>query len=104
MTFNEYQKETKKTAIYPPQYKFSYLLLGLSSEVGEVADKFKKHIRDGGDLDKKEIEKELGDVLWYLARLSDELELPLNQVAETNLDKLRSRLERDKIKGSGDNR
>lgn len=53
MTFNEYQKETKKTAIYPPQYKFSYLLLGLSSEVGEVADKFKKHIRDGGDLDKK---------------------------------------------------
>ena len=104
MKFNKYQKQTKTTAIYPQEYRFSYLLLGLSSEVGEVADKFKKHLRDGKPLDNEAVKKELGDVLWYLARLSDELGISLEDVAKTNLDKLRSRLERNKIKGSGDNR
>jgi NTP pyrophosphatase (non-canonical NTP hydrolase) len=46
----------------------------------------------------------LGDVLWYISNLSHELKIDLEDVANTNLNKLFSRLERNKINGSGDNR
>jgi len=48
--------------------------------------------------------KEIGDVLWYCATLSHDLGYTLDEVAQTNVDKLRSRMERSKITGSGDNR
>ncbi|MBQ3470001.1 nucleoside triphosphate pyrophosphohydrolase family protein [Candidatus Saccharibacteria bacterium] len=83
-------------------------VLGLSGEAGEVADKFKKIIRDkGGDLsveDKEAVVKELGDVLWYIAGISRYLDTPLSEVARKNLEKLYSRLDRNKIAGDGDNR
>ena len=50
------------------------------------------------------IKKELGDVLWYLSNLCDELNLTLNEVAKLNLEKLNIRLSRGKISGSGDDR
>lgn len=101
MEMDEYQKETGKTAQLPDDGEISFLALGLNGEAGEVAEKIKKSIRDGNDL---ELEKELGDVLWYLSRLADELGHDLDEVAETNLDKLFDRKERGKIKGDGDNR
>ncbi|MBI5147681.1 MAG: nucleoside triphosphate pyrophosphohydrolase family protein [Parcubacteria group bacterium] len=110
MTFEEYQKLSRKTAAYPKLAggEFVYPLLGLCGESGEVAEKLKKVLRDkNGDIDeetKKEIAKELGDVLWYLSQLATELGIPLEEVAKMNLEKLFSRLERNAIKGSGDNR
>lgn len=109
MTFDEYQSKALKTAIYPNiGANFIYPALGLVGEAGEVADKVKKVIRDkNGCLDEetiKELGKELGDVLWYIAALCSELNLSLNDMAKNNIDKLNSRKERDKIKGSGDNR
>jgi len=109
MEFNEYQKEARKTAIYPDMDKnFVYPTLGLAGETGEVAEKIKKVIRDGGGViteeKKVELSKELGDVLWYAANLAIELGLDLNDIAQKNLDKLRSRQERGKIQGGGDNR
>jgi NTP pyrophosphatase (non-canonical NTP hydrolase) len=56
------------------------------------------------DEKKKEIEKELGDVLWYVSQLSSELGLSLKEVAEKNIEKLYSRMDRGKLKGDGDNR
>jgi len=50
------------------------------------------------------IEKELGDVLWYLSNIASDLGLSLSQIAKTNLDKLEDRKERDVIKGEGDDR
>ena len=50
------------------------------------------------------IQKELGDVLWYVAQLSTEFGLSLNEVAEGNIEKLYSRLARGMINGNGDNR
>jgi NTP pyrophosphatase (non-canonical NTP hydrolase) len=47
---------------------------------------------------------ELGDVLWYMAQIATELDLSLQEVAEANLEKLFSRLERGQIKGEGDYR
>jgi NTP pyrophosphatase (non-canonical NTP hydrolase) len=109
MNFEEYQKKSRKTALYPGVgSNFVYPVLGLAGESGEVAEKVKKIIRDDGgkvsDLKKQEIEKELGDVLWYVSQIATEIGLSLNDVAEKNIEKLYSRLERGKISGSGDNR
>jgi NTP pyrophosphatase (non-canonical NTP hydrolase) len=109
MDFREYQKKSRKTAIYPQTGKnYIYPTLGLAGEAGEVAEKIKKVIRDKkGKIDKetsKEIEKELGDVLWYVSQLASELKLNLNDVAKKNIEKLYSRMGRGKLKGSGDNR
>ncbi len=85
-----------------------YPTLGLANEAGEVAGKVKKIFRDkGGEIseaDRQALKQELGDVLWYLAQICTELNLTLEEVAEANLEKLFSRLERNQIRGDGDNR
>ena len=108
MNFTEYQQEARKTAIYPEEFKIIYTALVLVGESGEVAEKIKKVIRDKAgnfsEEDKTEITKELSDVLWYVANLAADLDIDLGLIAAVNLEKLRSRQERDKLKGSGDNR
>lgn len=104
LDFNKYQELAKTTAIYRAEAKIMYPALGLAGEVGEVCEKVKKHIRDGRELDKEDLKKELGDVLWYLSALASDLDISLNDVAVTNYLKLKSRMERNVIHGSGDNR
>ncbi len=109
MDFETYQKQSRKTAMYPDEgNNFVYPTLGLVGESGEVAEKIKKVLRDKNGLvdenTKMEIKKELGDVLWYLSQLATELNLSLDDIANDNLQKLFSRMERDKIHGEGDNR
>ena len=109
MELNDYQRESRKTALYPNVGNNAiYPTLGLAGEAGEVADKVKKILRDKEgvfDKDSKdEIKFELGDVLWYLSQLSSELGYELEEVAHANLLKLSSRKSRGKIQGSGDNR
>lgn len=108
MTLNEYQQHALETAIYPENRKIIYPTLGLTGEAGEVADKVKKVIRDGHEefTDEKRLEivKEIGDVLWYCATLSRDLGYDLDEVARMNVEKLRSRMQRHLISGSGDNR
>ena len=108
-TFNNYQQATSQTAKYPPDQALEYLSLGIASEAGEVAGKMKKWIRDGDSKMTREewvqaMSSEIGDVLWYAARLADELGLSLSQIAEDNMDKLLDRKARGVIGGSGDNR
>ena len=100
--FREYQIKAVSVAIYPATHKVLYPTLGLCGEAGEVAEKVKKNIRDGKSLEG--VGLELGDVLWYISALADDLGVTLEEVAQANVDKLRSRMERNKIKGSGDNR
>jgi len=112
--FNEYASFTLTTAIYretckTPEARIIYCLLGLVGETGEVAEKFKKLLRGGGkmvDLYRDPaIAAELGDVFWYLCRLSSELGFNISEeVIAANVEKLRSRQERGKIHGEGDNR
>lgn len=109
MTFNEYQEEARKTAIYPNlNNNFIYPTLGLVGEAGEVAEKIKKVLRDNNGVlseeKKQELTKEIGDVLWYIANLSAELKLSMEDVALKNLEKLKSRQQRNELHGSGDNR
>ena len=109
MTFEEYQKETSKTAIYPKVGEdFVYPALGLAGETGEVFEKIKKLFRDkGGKIDdefKTSISKELGDILWYLSQLCTELGISLEEVVKMNVEKISTRYEKEMIHGSGDNR
>ena len=107
--FDAYQKQCKKTAVYPKVGRgFVYPLIGLQGETGEVSEKIKKVFRDdGGKLTKEkreEIKKELGDVLWYLAQLSTELNIKFSDVVLENIKKLSSRKVRGTLHGDGDNR
>lgn len=108
MDFNTYQQQAATTAVYPESAKYIYPTLGLCGEAGEVAEKIKKVIRDNGGVfteeKKKEIVKEVGDVLWYIAALLSDLDITMDEAATGNLEKLFSRKERGVINGNGDNR
>lgn len=106
MDFNEYQMEAIDTAVYPKLNGLTYAVLGLVGESGEVAEKMKKMMRDEIPLEdvKRDIGYELGDVLWYLANLANEIGMTLDDVATLNLLKVRDRTERHKIHGNGDYR
>lgn len=114
--FNDYQAHTRKTAIYPRedlQQILAYVGLGLGNEAGEVQGKIKKLIRDHPDIRtvwdlpdeiRAAIKAELGDTLYYLARVADELMIDLSVIAGANIDKLADRQERGVLGGSGDSR
>lgn len=121
LTFDAYQAETRKTAIYGSacdnlaepgtpankMLRLSYVSLGLG-EAGEIQGKVKKLIRDrDGELttdDLVAIAKELGDLLFYVSASADEIGVPLGEVARMNVEKLRDRQQRGVLGGSGDNR
>ena len=104
LTLDQYQQQAAKTAVYPEDKAVQYLITGLAGEVGELASLFAKHWRGDGDLTSDKLEAELGDVLWFVAMLADEIGCNLSDVAQGNLDKLADRAERGKLKGNGDNR
>jgi len=109
ITATEYQNKAAETAIFPKEKALEYLTLGLTGEAGEIANKVKKLIRDGADVegynDKLvQIANELGDVLWYCAMLANELDANMGKIMESNLNKLADRKNRGVIGGSGDNR
>ncbi len=113
MDFDTYQAESRKKALYPDiGNNFVFPTLGLVGEAGEIAEKVKKLIRDKNTAtpetvassDREEIQKELGDVLWYLSQLASEFNLSLNDVAQVNLEKIASRHDRGVVHGDGDNR
>lgn len=102
--FDMYQDFTDSTAIYPEEQGLEYLMYGLVSEVGELAGKMKKELRDGTVFSRDDFIKELGDVLWYVGQLASCNGAFLSDVARVNVEKLKSRKERNTIGGSGDER
>lgn len=128
MNFNEYQDAAAETAkgaakgdsfIDPEAILF--LANALQSESGEVGEKVKKFYREVVTYKETDGEEgmpkvaaaekyldplggELGDVLWYWARLADEVKYDADYVASKNLHKLSDREERGVILGDGDNR
>lgn len=109
MNISDYSRRASATKIFPEiKGTIIYPVLGLVGEAGEVAEKVKKMYRnDNGEMSaefKTSLAKELGDVLWYINALADELGLTLEEIAEMNLDKVERRLEEGTIASSGDDR
>ena len=103
-----YQQVAKTTAIYPREQAIIYPALGLTGEAGEVANKVKKIIRDGTNKNNEDlvqaISSEIGDCLWYISVLADDIGCKLSDIANTNLIKLENRKKKGTIHGSGDKR
>lgn len=110
LSFNYYQKQSRKTAIYPDlNNNLNYVIVGLGGETGELLNKWQKIIRDNnGKIDNNflmiQIKKELGDILWYLSNICSELNIDFSEIAKINLDKLRIRMTNNNIRGVGDDR
>lgn len=109
MDLQDYQTQSRRTwSRIHTDHPLVYPTLGLTNEAGEVAGKIKKIFRDKegvvSEADRQALKGELGDVLWYLAQICTELDLSLAEVAEANINKLLSRLDRGVIGGEGDER
>ena len=115
MSLADYQRRAMTTCMSSCE-NYSYMFLNLVGEVGELASKVSKAIRTGhanineNKLDfesinlKQEMMLEAGDVLWQLSGLCSAMGWPLEEIAQMNLDKLKSRQERGVIAGNGDHR
>lgn len=108
LTFDTYQEKAMSTAIYGAGAAVNYPILGLVGEAGELANKYKKVLRDNGGVmsqeTKQALAKELGDVLWYCAAVARDLGVRLESIAVDNLHKLALRKATGTIGGSGDDR
>jgi NTP pyrophosphatase (non-canonical NTP hydrolase) len=104
-SFDQYQKDHKKTDktnnqgtedVGMPVPQYIYAALGMAGEAGEVADEAKKSLRypERGKLTPERVAKiieEMGDVLWYIAKMCEELGIKMETVAQANLTKLEKR-------------
>ena len=94
MKLEEYQNFVKSTA-HKRDDAYWYACLGMAGETGEVIEIIKKVVRDkesvvdSGDL--HNLRLEIGDVLWYMTRLLNELGLTLDEVIAANVEKLTHR-------------
>lgn len=88
MNFKEYQEKVVQMPLYDDT------LLGLVGELGEVVELVKKDRRKGTYrkiMNKEDLTKELGDILWYLARFASENFINLDDIATVNIRKLNER-------------
>lgn len=93
MTINEYQK-LAMTTLNPELSKKDVLVnsvMGLCGESGEAIDIVKKWMAQGHELDKEHFAKELGDIAWYLAEAATAIDMPLEDILQANIDKLKKR-------------
>lgn len=116
MTFEEYEDDAVSTAIYPGRgypTGLMYVALKMNGEAGELAEHVGKAMRDESfgvtslalsEAKRELIQKEIGDVLWYLAAAAREIGTDLGTIAKANIAKLKDRQARGKLGGSGDNR
>ena len=113
ITFNGFQSECVRTDVGTSAQDnlkpgWMYYVLGIGGETGELLEKVKKLFRDDyGEVTeerRKAIALEMGDILWYMARLCDHLDLKFDDVAFMNIEKLQSRMDREKLHGDGDER
>lgn len=93
MTLDEYQNLAMRTMAPDTSHEkhLAVMGLGLTGEAGEVAELLKKHLGHGHELDNDKLEKELGDVMWYVAGLARVRGLTLERIAEKNVLKLMKR-------------
>lgn len=67
-----------------------HAIYGLCTEAGEISEAFLK-ATETGKFDEVNLKEEAGDLLWYLAMLFRELDTDFDEVASTNINKLKAR-------------
>lgn len=97
MEFQNYQKRICRALPDHTSKKDEVLhwAIGLSEECGEVMSVLKHHYYGGEDLNKIDLAKEVGDVLWYLSMLCTACDIDINIAAELNVAKLEHRFPSD---------
>jgi len=104
MDLKDYLNQVKGYAL-PTALNREYLGLGLAAEAGEVAGLLAKAVRDNeGVVDRVNLSKELGDIMWFVVLLCGYYGIDPDNVLQRNIDKLESRQQRNVIGGSGDDR
>jgi NTP pyrophosphatase (non-canonical NTP hydrolase) len=96
MSLNVYQYLAGRTANrdLTPTTSLMVAALGLTGEAGEVADIVKKVAGHGHALDgalRVKLQKEIGDVMWYIAELCTQLDITMEETAYENVKKLKAR-------------
>lgn len=95
MEFNEYQSLANRT-LYGNEQVLTNLSLGLASETGQVVDLVKKYTFHGDQLNKEQLTKQMGDVLWYLSQVAEWADIPFDEVAQQNITKLNHKYPNEK--------
>jgi NTP pyrophosphatase (non-canonical NTP hydrolase) len=95
MEFSQYQRAARKTEqpAAPGTDPVVVPMLGLLGEAGSIATAYKKQLRDGAAFHhaKHQLRQDLGDILWYLAVLSERFGLDLDDIAVASLVKAADR-------------
>lgn len=103
MDFDQYQKKAHKFNVRTES--ITHVLLGLSGEVGELHEKYKRVFRgDVAGVERDDVTLELGDILWHVSEIAHASRIALSNVALCNIEKLEFRKRRGVIRGKGDYR
>lgn len=92
-TIEQYQKEASRTFLSKGSRNLDVLhcLVGMQTELGELADPFKKEIFYGKELDKTNVAEELADMFWYAVNLARIEQIDLVKALQNNIAKLKVR-------------
>jgi len=85
------------TEITPEQFRLLHAAVGLSGESGELLDIVEKHVFQTHSLDKEEVKKELGDILFYFQLMCNVLGTTIEEVKQGNIVKLTKRYPNQKF-------
>ena len=93
MEIKKYQEEASRTCTIIDKGLLDdvHMILGMQTEVAEIADVYKKHIAYDKDLDLVNVKEELGDTMWYIANLCNLNGWDLRDILDTNINKLKVR-------------
>ena len=93
MNWDEYMDKASRTdaELSSKELHDIHMIMGMSTEVGEILDVFKKNLAYGKDVDWVNVKEEVGDLMWYIANFCRTNNFDLHKILETNIEKLESR-------------
>jgi len=107
VTPSEYVKaaiRTESPQTFAVNPRILHGVIGISTEAGEMLSNLKKALFYGNEVDINNLKEEIGDVLWYIAILSNELDISIETLMEQNIRKLQARYPEKFSKDASDNR
>ncbi len=97
MEYKDYQTESKRTCpnlndqLRQGLADEMHMVLGISTEAGELLDAYKKHFAYGKELDKTNVGEEIADIMWYVSNLCRMLNIDMEEMLQRNIAKLKAR-------------